>query len=235
MVSGVGGVLSPTRALRQPRRVDGRAVVGAFLTVISVLGSLVFWSSTTTTRGVVVATRDRPAGAQLTADDLTVAQVRLEEGMYRAAVPGAELRDLVGKQLAEPVHAHQVLVRAQVGNRPALGADEVTMTIPIGAEVVAGSRLQPGDQVQVLATVKGMARAETEIVLPRATVYDVGYGGRGGSVSGGASSSPGGQVALTLVLTQEQAIKLARARREGEVDVLRLPPGSATEGAAQRP
>ena len=49
-------------------------------------------------------------------------RVRVDDAVYRAAVPAEDLPALVGRQLAEPVHARQLLARAQVSARPPLGA-----------------------------------------------------------------------------------------------------------------
>ena len=42
--------LSPTRALRRPRRADPRAIVGVFLTLAALAGSVAFWVSATEAR-----------------------------------------------------------------------------------------------------------------------------------------------------------------------------------------
>src|SRR5919199_6001773 len=102
--------LSPPRALRRPRRTDPRAIVGVFLTLAALGGSVAYWAGTSDTRGVVVAARDLPAGASLRASDLSVSYMRLDEAVYRAAVPADALDSLVGRELAEPMHAQQLIV-----------------------------------------------------------------------------------------------------------------------------
>ncbi len=159
--------LSPTRALRRPRKLDLRAVIGICLTVMAVGGSIAYWGVTSDTRAVVVATRDLPVGATLDAGDLAVARVRVDDGIYAAAVPADELSTLAGRQLAEPVHAQQLLVRGQVSSRPLLGANQLAMTIAVSPESAAGGRLRPGDAVQVLVTTnKGKPESKTTVVLP---------------------------------------------------------------------
>jgi len=229
--------LTPARVLRPPRHVDGRALAGLFLTVVSVLGALVFWNATSDTRPVVIATRDRPAGAQLTAGDLAVARVRVDDAVYRAAVPATDRGQLIGRPLAEPVHAQQVLVRAQLGSRPALAADQLGAIIPVSPDTAPGLRVRPGDAVQVLVTLdKGKAESHTDVVLERAVVLDVGYDERRsgpGPVPAAVGSAPGdglgrsgtGQpTTITLAVTQAEARRLATARWNGSLDVLSLPP-----------
>src|ERR687885_2971521 len=79
--------LTPARALRRPRRADPRALVGVVLTLTALAGSVAFWVSASDARPVIIATRDLPAGATLRSSDLSVAYVRMDEGLYRAAVP----------------------------------------------------------------------------------------------------------------------------------------------------
>src|ERR1700704_2058944 len=106
--------LTPARALRRPRRADPRALIGIFLTVTALAASVAFWVGASDARPVVVATRDLPAGSMLRASDLTVAYVRMDDALYAAALPSDALGTLVGHQLGEPIHAQQVLARAQV-------------------------------------------------------------------------------------------------------------------------
>jgi pilus assembly protein CpaB len=224
-------ILSPTRALRQPRRLDLRAVFGLLLLLVATGGSIAFWTAASDTRAVLVATRDLPAGATLGAGDLAVARVRVDDTIYQAAVPAEELSQLVGRQLAEPVHAQQLLVRAEVSSRPTLGPNQLALTIPVSAESAIGGRLRPGDAVQVLLTIdKGKPEARTTVVLPRVTVYDVGHEERLGAINTTASADAAGRPAaqgpiswVTVVVTPEQAVELARAKWAGELDLALLP------------
>lgn len=226
--------LSPARVLQQPRHFDGRAIVGLFLTVISVFGAMFFWSATSDTRSVLVATRDHPAGTQLTPSDLAVAQVRVDEAIYRAAVPATERDQWVGRPLAEPVHAQQMLVRAQFASRPPLAPDQVAMTIPLSTDVAPGLRMRPGDAVQVIATLnKGTSEPRTETAVQRAVVYDVAYEERrtmgnaeaaaGTGADLGARRGPGMPIAITLAVTADEARDLADARWNGSLDIVLLP------------
>lgn len=221
--------LAPTRTLRRPRRLDARAVFGLLLLLVATGGSLAFWTAASDTRAVLVATEDLPAGATLSFDNVAVARVRVGDAIYQAAIPADALASLVGRQLAEPVHAHQLLVRAQVSSRPPLGSDELALTVPVSPETAAGGRLRPGDAVQVLLTTdKGTPEVRTTVVLPRVTVYDVGYEDHLGAINTGAAGSDSADRGLirwvTVVVSPEQAIALARAKWAGELDVALLPP-----------
>jgi Flp pilus assembly protein CpaB len=226
--------LTPAQALRPPRRLDARAFFGLVIAAIATLGSIAFWSSTSDSRAVLVATRDLPAGAVIGPRDLTVARVRVDDAIYRAAVPADALGGLVGKQLAAPVYANQLVSQAQLSARPALAPGQMALTIPVSAETAAGGRIRPGDHVQVLATTaKGRPESRTSVVLPRATVYDVGYDERVAVVNTSAGDtateapatrgSSRGLASVTLAVTQEQALELARSRWNSEIEVALLP------------
>lgn len=229
----VSSTLTPKRALRKPWRLDPRAVFGLFLMLVSIGGSVAFWMASTDTRAVLVVTRDRPAGATLSPSDLAVANVRVDDAIFAASVSADNQASIVGHQLAEPVHAQQLLARAQLSSRSPLMPGQMALTIPVGPNTAAGGRIRPGDSVQVLATTnKGRPESKTTVVLPRITVYDVGQDERGAvintSSSGEADHDSGGPVSfLTLIVSQEQALQLAVARWNGDLDVALLPPEGA--------
>ncbi len=220
--------LSPTRALRRPRQADPRAIVGIFLTLAALAGSVTFWVGATDARPVLIATRDLPAGATLSSADLGIAYIRADDAVYRAALPSDMLDSLVGRQLSEPIHAEQVLARAQLANQFGLAPDQVAITIPARPDSAVDGRLHPGDSVQVLLTVTDKSRneAHSRPVLDRAQVYEV---GRDTSPSGASSASSadterGAITSVTLAVTSAEAQQLAEARRTGEFDILLLPP-----------
>lgn len=217
--------LTPERALRRPYRIDLRAVLSLLVTVAAVGGMLLYANSFAVTRPLLIFTRDLPAGAVLTAADLEVAQVRVDDDIYAAAVAGDELGAVLGSSLAEPAHAQQILVHAQLSERPRLARDQVALTIPVSAASAAGGQLREGDEVQVLLTRNGgKTEAETVVVLERVRVYDVGYDERAAIRTTSEQQTPGPLAWLTLIVTTEQARALAGARHGGELDVALLPP-----------
>jgi Flp pilus assembly protein CpaB len=193
-------------------------------------GSISFWVGSSEARAVIVATRDLPVGATLRSGDLTVAYVRMEDSLFRAALPADVLETLIGRQLGEPIHAQQLLARAQVADRVGLAPDQVAITIPARPDSAVDGRLRAGDAVQVLVTVvdKPRAEAHARLVLDRVVVFSV---GREQSLA--SSSSPdadtfgrGAISSVTLAVTPDQARQLAEARRIGELDVLLVPPNA---------
>jgi Flp pilus assembly protein CpaB len=158
--------------------------------------------------------------------------VRVDDSIYAGAVPAEDLSRLVGRQLAEPAHAHQVLARAQVSARAPLAPDRQALTVPVGPASAVGGRLRPGDAVRVyLTTEKGRPEAHTTVVLDRVTVYDVGHEEPAGAVATGGAGPAGvarGPISwATLLVTPEEGRQLAQARWAGELDLALLPAEAA--------
>jgi Flp pilus assembly protein CpaB len=250
--TGVGTATPETvaafRTLRRapPRRPAVRLVVAAVVFAAGLLGSLAFWARTTDGAAVLVTTRAMAPGERLGAGDVGVVRLRVAEpDVLAAMVPASERERVVGQALAAPAQARQVLVRAQLGGTGLLGPERVALTIPVTADSAAGGRIRPGDEVVVYSTRgRGQAEARTEELLPRATVFEVGYGAQG--VVARASGAEAGTVVpvqgsarapvwLTLVLTRDQAQDVAQARRSGDLDVALLSPRTPAATAAVAP
>lgn len=131
--------LTPERALRGPLRVDLRAVLSLLVTIAAIGGKPL----------------DANSFAVLTAADLKVAQVRVDDGIYVAAVLRDELGAVLSSAFAESAHARQMLVRAQISGQSRLAHDQQAFTIPVSAASAAGGQLRQGDKFQVLLTQNG--------------------------------------------------------------------------------
>ena len=240
-MSGATQSLTPARAMRRHRlRADPRILLGILLIVLATAGGLAWAGSVNQGRGVIVATRDLPVGAIIGPGDLAVTSARLDDRVYAAAIPAADVAALIGRPVAEPIYANQQLVRGQIGAGPLLAGDQGAMTVAIKAEAAAGGRLKPGDQIQVIVTLdRGKPTARSEIVIDRATVYAVGrdertrfVGGAGaaGEAGAGASDSGGALASVTLIATTDQRLALAQAKWGGEIDLVLLPPAAPGVG-----
>jgi Flp pilus assembly protein CpaB len=208
--------------------------VGIVLTLAALAGSVAFWVSATDARAVLIATHDLPAGATLSNADLGVAYVRVDDAVYRAALPADSLSTLVGRQLGEPIHAQQMLARAQIADQFGLAPDQVAITVPARPDSAVDGKLRPGDAVQVLVTVadKTHNEAHARQVLERAQVFDVGrdvpLSSSGNSSSDSTNTVRGTITSITLAVTADEARQLAEARRTGELDIMLLPPADAS-------
>lgn len=232
--------LTPARAIRRQRlRVDPRIMLGILLIALAVAGGLTWAGSVNQGRGVVVATRDLPVGAIIGPGDLAVTNSRLNDRVYAAAIPADRVDALIGRQVAEPIHANQQLIPAQIGAGPLLAADQGAMTVAVEAEVAAGGRLKPGDQVQVIVTLdQGKPTARSEVVIERATVHAVGrdsqtrFAGATGSREGDSPDDGAPLASVTLALTLDQRLALAQAKWGGAIDLVLLP-AAAGAGAGR--
>ena len=219
--------VSPTRALRRPLRLDVRALVGILLMLVATGGSIAVWNTEQDTREVLVLARDLPAGATLQQSDLNVTRARLDDPVYNAAYSRAALSSLVGKQLAEPAHVNQLLVRSQISTRPRLDEGQMVLAIPVRTDSAAGGRIRAGDAVAIIATDSKNGASSSRIVLPRVTTYEIGrdQGSSFGTSSASSSQANAGPVSwITVIVSEEQAVQLAQARWSGDLDVALLPP-----------
>jgi len=227
--------LTPSRALHRPRHVDLRAVLGLFILLVATVGAVVAWSGATNSRAVLSATRDLPAGATLTSADLSVVRLHADAAVDAVALSASGEDQLIGRSLAGPAYAHQVLVRAQISPSPALAPGQVAFSIPVSADSAVGGRLQAGETVRVyVTTAKGTPAAKTAVVVEQATVLDVGYdpqlsavGTTGSAQDSTGSVTPSAVRSLTLRVTPQQAQALAFARWNGALDVALLPPAAS--------
>ena len=221
------------RTLAPPRRVPVRTVLG--LTLAAAAVAMVFNVNRSTqprTVEVLRATRDVPVGAILRAGDVTPVSEALPDDVVQVLAPGSERDAFVGKRVGQQLNAGELVSRRQL-QAPArqVAPGQRVYTIPVSPEAAAGGQaVDAGDDVEVLVTVnKGQPdQARTQVVLPRARVYQVGRSGASYSPLGGAdqATSDSKLTSLTLLLTSEADYQaIARARWIGDVDVAVLGTG----------
>lgn len=220
--------LTPSRALHRPRRLDMRALLGLFVMLATLGGSIVVWSSATAGRDVLMAANDLPNGATLTAADLLTVSVRVDPQEADGLVPATQLHTLVGRTLREPLARHAFLSPAAVAVQPKIGPDEMELTITVTAQTALDGRLQPGDTVAVLATEnKGTPQSQTTVLIDQARVREIGYDPSSANVSASSTgANPPAEAirSVTLLLTRPQAVEVAHAKWNGELDVARVAP-----------
>ena len=218
--------LTPSRALHRPRHLDRRVLVGLFIVVATLGGSIAAWSGATAGRSVLEATRALPAGTVLTADDLTIASVRVDDDVYAGLLPAADRTATIGRTLGEAAPAHALLARTEIASQPMLGPDEMELTIPVTPQTALDGQLHPGDAVALLWTQgKGTPQSKTTILVDRAMVRSVGYDAATASLNAGTpdGGAAGRSIsAVTLVLTRSQALAVAQAKWNGDLDVARV-------------
>ena len=179
------------------------------------------------TADVIVATRDIPAGQELS--------VLIDEGVFRTKsvdvedlVPGAitDVYQLQGQRTGYPILAEEQIVAARLAGP--LQAGGGVLGIPDGFQaasitlepqrVVAGA-IQQGDHVEVFGTfsARSAGTLTTHVVIEDALVLAV---ARPASDDIGSGSTD----TVTLAVTPEQAALLIFAQEQGHVWLTLLPP-----------
>ncbi len=218
------------RAKPAARRMpDVRLLVGLALAVIVFGAGLTFWNVIAGPRTALVLQHDVPAGAVLAEADLAPSRVRVDGLLADQLVPADELPALIGRPVAEPLHAGELLLRPHLASRPAARPGMVLAAVSLKPETGPGAAAQPGSHVRVLATEKRgtSGDAATSVVLPDAEVVEVVQQARSALLAGGETRTGGAAepVVLRVQATAEEAEALARAKVVGTLEVVLLGPG----------
>lgn len=209
------------RLSRRMPRVDARLVVGVLLVALSIIGGLRFAAAADSTVGVVAVARDLPANHVLTDEDLVVTRIHASDSVLDGLVRSDRITELQGRVLLFPLTGDGLLPRDAVAVQPRQGRE---ITVPVTPEHALGGRVRLGDRVDVLGSfTKSTANARTLTVVQDAEVVEMVrseglFGAREGELT-----------ALTLSVTPDDAVFLAFAIRNAELDIVRTT-GSPGEG-----
>ncbi|MCW2606555.1 MAG: hypothetical protein JWO60_1248 [Frankiales bacterium] len=228
--------------LASPSWLDTRLVLGVLLVLVSVVVGARVLSSASTTQAVLVAKRDLPAGATLTAEDLEVEEVRLDEEQTRRLLraPDGENR-YVGSVVRRPVDAGEFVPLTALRVAAETEDRQFTLNVEVG-HFPPG--LAPGDVVDVYVT------PVTDGSMPQATPSPAGptqlsaTGSRqvlGGVVVESAKLPEGGlgggstSLPVVLNLARTDVLKMVTAVAQGRIDLVRVRGVRAKPGAAASP
>lgn len=218
---------APRRILRRRTLPGGRAVLGALLVALAVVGVVAaHLSATAAPRDrYLVASSDLPAGT-LFGDIRTVqtsfrqVAADLPAEVAAGAVHVDDAATLVGRRLLGAVHAGDLLLASGLAE---IGADRGTSTFAfsVSADAAVGGTLTAGDHIDVVATTGTGTEATTAYVVRAAPLTAV--QATGGGLGGEA-------VRLTVELARPSDVQaLAHALATAEVVVVRSP--DVTSGA----
>lgn len=159
---------------------------------------------------VLVAAGDLAAGAAL--EDVVVSTRRLaaEAEVLRTLIPADRLEQRVGWLLGRPLRAGEPLRWTDLRD-PAAPHGLRAMSVPVEPEHAVAGVLRAGDRVDVIAVREGQAfwvAADVEVLGVEDRLDGDGLG----------ASSP---YALTLAVTEPQALRLAWALHDGAVEIVR--------------
>lgn len=196
----------------------GRAVVGALLVAIALVGTFAAYSGATADhrQTYVVASRDLKEGNRLTASDLELASMDLPAaGVARRAFTNS--RALLGAVLTAPL-ARGELIQASHVVAKLSGSGLLEVSVPVDLARSVGGRLVPGDEVDVVATFGTGTDSYTALVVSGARVlaHDRAKGGL---------SAGGGDVLTLAVRDRTEALALTHAFTAGQLNLIRTTGG----------
>lgn len=196
------------RVVRRRRSLPGgRAALGALLVAAAAVGTFTAASGATADprQSYVVARSDLAVGHRLTSDDLATARVDLPAFMRSRAYPAGETDALVGSVVLGPLGRGELVQRSSIArHRPGR-----QVSFPIDPARAVGGALQPGEFVDVVATLDGRTRT----VVEAARVASL--RSRGG-LAGGDS------LVVTLdIASADAAVALVNALDKGDLTLVR--------------
>jgi hypothetical protein len=209
--------------LARPRWLDPRLVGGVLLVLLSVVvGAKVLADADERVR-VWAVTRDLGADTRLTADDLAVRSVRLDDQAARYVSADQRLEGLV---LTRPVGDGELLPVGAVARQGT--GDQRRVVVQVDRLGAGG--LEKGRVVDVYAVREAAAGVEPsppDLVLSSVTVAeDV---RSGGSAFGGSGS----KVGIALLVDGADVPALIDAMAHGDVYLAQVPAGASSTGGAQ--
>lgn len=158
---------------------------------------------------ILVAARTLQPGARLQPGDLSVAEIDAEDPLLRMLLTSGDER-AQGWLLPHGLGAGEP-VRLSDLRPPSWTDGQRAMSVPVEVEHAVGGALREGDVVDVV----GVADGGASWVLLGAEVLDVPEEDAGGGLGSVTA------YAITLAVTEEQALRLALALREGQVEIVR--------------
>lgn len=215
------GATRPDRSItRRGGLPTGRAVVGALLVTASVVGLFVAYreSQQGPDTSYVVMAREVRAGERIEADDVTLRAMQLSDDVARlattdldAAIGSVAIETQLPGQLVQP----QAILAPATGEPSQDTSHELSFSIS-RSRALAGT-LQPGELVDVVATVADTGATCTAVVVSNARVVRVGGAGGDDLLTGGS-----GDLTITLAVAQpDDVLSAVFAIDEADVTIIR--------------
>ena len=181
--TGAGSTDTERRHVR--RRLDvpsGRAVIGALLVAVAVIGLFVAADrgEASPTSSAVVVTEAIAPGQTIRADSVTAVAVTLPPELSASVLADPAL--LVGAVALAPLAPGDVVLRSAVRLSDGIDGDEgvgasLEVALQLPAHRVLDGHLQRGERVDLVATLGPTGEACTEVIVSGATVAALGRPG----------------------------------------------------------
>lgn len=169
---------------------------------------------------VLVADAAIGAGEPLDPDALSTAEIEATAPLTEPLVAASERAELDGAVAATRIGAGEPLRRSDV-QRAAAPDGRRAMSVPVDAPHAVGGALRPGDRVDVIET----ADAEATYLVTDARILAVPEDGDSGL--GGLSG-----FSVTIAVTADEALQLAEAVHERQLDVVRATGADPADAAS---
>lgn len=193
-----------------PKRPDARLVIGLVLVAVSGVLGMRLLADGRATVAAWTLTRDLPAGAVITGEDVRTVQVGSLGERYLAGD-----QPVIGLHLTRDVGAGEFLPSAAVASGPA-SAGQRLVTVPVDPVHMAPD-LQRGQRVDLWHTPEvESVLAEPLLVLSGVTVA---------RAPSAEDQGVAGSVGITLQVPEEQVGLVVSALRSGHVDLVLVPGG----------
>ena len=134
----------------KPRRRPWLLVLSALLIALGALLAGTVVNMVKDTVPVVVAARDVPRGAQLTAEDLTTVDVHPDPALR--TVPGADMAGLVGETVRVDLPQGALVVPGSTGEEIAPVEGQALVGVALTPPQMPAGGLKPGQIVQLIST-----------------------------------------------------------------------------------
>ncbi|MGP0222798.1 MULTISPECIES: SAF domain-containing protein [unclassified Paenarthrobacter] len=202
--------------LRKPSWKDPRLLIGVLLVLLSVSGVVAVTSSADKTIPVYAAREDIAVGQTVTAEDLAVVNVRLDDVEPAYVTVGGGLAD--GQVALQRVARSELLPRQSLGRPDDLNRKPVAVSVKemLPPQAVPGARLD----VWVAMPGPGGSFGDPQLLLPGAEIAHITPGSTG---LGSAKET----VVLVLVTDEQMPKLLAALANEAAVSVVWNPAGVA--------
>ncbi|MFF2842308.1 SAF domain-containing protein [Paenarthrobacter sp. NPDC057981] len=214
----MGPSVSPAAArISKPSWRDPRLLVGILLVFLSVAGVVALLGNADKTTQVYAAREDIAVGQMVTAEDLSIVKVRLDE--VEAGYVSVEDGLSAGKVALQRVARNQLLPRESLGNADALKRKPVAISMDqeLPTQAVPGARVD----VWIAMPGTGTAYDNPQLLLPGAEISEITHG----ATTLGASKT----TSVLVLVTDAQMPKLLGAQaNKAKVSVVWNPAGLAS-------
>lgn len=171
---GVANARQISKARRPASQVSRRQgllwALGLLLVIGGALASLALVRAGDERIEILVMARDVPAGQQITADDLTVAEVASDD---LAVLPVTQQNSVIGTYARVRILASQPVSTALVQSDPLITDGTVVIAIPVSTiDIPAGTREQSVVDLVVTDVGSSGGVAEAELFIARAVVVE---------------------------------------------------------------